>query len=113
MAHYLVSILGEKLLRAPIDHPGTGELPSPNVRTRQRLRGMTVFVRVLRVVVQSQTRGTLERFIIKGLVSLCLRALSAALGPEQRPRLNPSLTHHIQCSVYPHKRPSFSCCTST
>uniref|UniRef100_H3BYG3 Phosphoinositide phospholipase C n=1 Tax=Tetraodon nigroviridis TaxID=99883 RepID=H3BYG3_TETNG len=30
MAHYLVSILGEKLLRAPIDHPATGELPSPN-----------------------------------------------------------------------------------
>ncbi|XP_029697407.1 1-phosphatidylinositol 4,5-bisphosphate phosphodiesterase zeta-1 isoform X2 [Takifugu rubripes] len=30
MAHYLISILGEKLLRAPIDHPTTGELPSPN-----------------------------------------------------------------------------------
>lgn len=33
MAHYLISILGEKLLRAPIDHLTTGELPSPNVRT--------------------------------------------------------------------------------
>ena len=33
MAKYLVSILGEKLLRAPLDHLTTGDLPSPNVRT--------------------------------------------------------------------------------
>ncbi len=32
MAQYLISILGDKLLRAPLDHPTTGDLPSPNVR---------------------------------------------------------------------------------
>uniref|UniRef100_A0A8C4HCZ0 Phosphoinositide phospholipase C n=1 Tax=Dicentrarchus labrax TaxID=13489 RepID=A0A8C4HCZ0_DICLA len=30
IAQYLVSILGDKLLRSPLDHPTTGELPSPN-----------------------------------------------------------------------------------
>ncbi|XP_047453187.1 1-phosphatidylinositol 4,5-bisphosphate phosphodiesterase zeta-1-like [Mugil cephalus] len=30
MAQYLVSILGDKLLTAPLDHPTTGDLPSPN-----------------------------------------------------------------------------------
>ncbi|XP_029379490.1 1-phosphatidylinositol 4,5-bisphosphate phosphodiesterase zeta-1-like [Echeneis naucrates] len=30
MAHYLISIIGDKLLRAPLDHPTTGDLPSPN-----------------------------------------------------------------------------------
>nr|XP_019934144.1 PREDICTED: 1-phosphatidylinositol 4,5-bisphosphate phosphodiesterase zeta-1-like [Paralichthys olivaceus] len=30
MAQYLISILGEKLLRAPLDHLTTGDLPSPN-----------------------------------------------------------------------------------
>ncbi|TNN82035.1 1-phosphatidylinositol 4,5-bisphosphate phosphodiesterase zeta-1 [Liparis tanakae] len=30
MAQYLVSILGEKLLRIPLDHPTTGDLPGPN-----------------------------------------------------------------------------------
>ena len=33
MAEYLISILGEKLLKAPLDLPTSGELPSPNVRT--------------------------------------------------------------------------------
>lgn len=32
MAQYLTSILGDKLLRTPLDHPTTGALPSPNVR---------------------------------------------------------------------------------
>ncbi|XP_038562734.1 1-phosphatidylinositol 4,5-bisphosphate phosphodiesterase zeta-1-like isoform X2 [Micropterus salmoides] len=30
MAQYLISILGDKLLRTPLDHPTTGDLPSPN-----------------------------------------------------------------------------------
>ncbi|CAL9696840.1 unnamed protein product [Knipowitschia caucasica] len=30
MAHYLVSILGDKLLSAPLAHPTTGDLPSPD-----------------------------------------------------------------------------------
>ncbi|KAM4554328.1 1-phosphatidylinositol 4,5-bisphosphate phosphodiesterase zeta-1-like [Fundulus diaphanus] len=30
MAHYLISILGDKLLKSPLDHPTTGDLPSPN-----------------------------------------------------------------------------------
>lgn len=34
MAQYLVSILGDMLLTAPLDHLAGGELPSPNVRLR-------------------------------------------------------------------------------
>ncbi|XP_017160596.1 1-phosphatidylinositol 4,5-bisphosphate phosphodiesterase zeta-1 isoform X2 [Poecilia reticulata] len=30
MAEYLMSILGDKLLKCPLDHPTTGDLPSPN-----------------------------------------------------------------------------------
>ncbi|XP_062276752.1 1-phosphatidylinositol 4,5-bisphosphate phosphodiesterase zeta-1-like [Scomber scombrus] len=30
MAQYLISILGDKLLRTPLDHPTTGDFPSPN-----------------------------------------------------------------------------------
>ncbi|XP_032379687.1 1-phosphatidylinositol 4,5-bisphosphate phosphodiesterase zeta-1 isoform X2 [Etheostoma spectabile] len=30
IAQYLISILGEKLLRTPLDHPTTGDIPSPN-----------------------------------------------------------------------------------
>ncbi|KAM7396921.1 hypothetical protein PAMP_019926 [Pampus punctatissimus] len=30
MAQYLISILGDKLLRTPLDHATTGDLPSPN-----------------------------------------------------------------------------------
>ncbi|XP_054887022.1 1-phosphatidylinositol 4,5-bisphosphate phosphodiesterase zeta-1-like isoform X2 [Poeciliopsis prolifica] len=30
MAKYLTSILGDKLLKSPLDHPTTGDLPSPN-----------------------------------------------------------------------------------
>ncbi|KAJ0029395.1 hypothetical protein NQD34_004392 [Periophthalmus magnuspinnatus] len=30
MAHYLVCILGDKLLKAPLNHPTTGDLPSPD-----------------------------------------------------------------------------------
>lgn len=33
MAQYLISILGEKLLKLCLDLPTSGELPSPNVRT--------------------------------------------------------------------------------
>lgn len=32
LAQYLTSILGEKLLSAPLDQPTDGNLPSPNVR---------------------------------------------------------------------------------
>lgn len=35
IAQYLVSILGEKLLRTPLDHPTAGDLPSPNVSVRK------------------------------------------------------------------------------
>lgn len=35
MAQYLISILGDKLLRTPLDHASTGDLPSPNVRLRK------------------------------------------------------------------------------
>lgn len=31
LAHYLTSILGDKLLRAPVDLSAAGILPSPNV----------------------------------------------------------------------------------
>lgn len=55
MAFYLISILGEKLLTATIDHLTTGELPSPNVRMWPKQRWMTVFVRIL-VVVHSKMR---------------------------------------------------------
>ncbi|KAM4733379.1 1-phosphatidylinositol 4,5-bisphosphate phosphodiesterase zeta-1-like [Anableps anableps] len=30
MAQYLISILGDKLLKSPLDHPTTGDFPSPN-----------------------------------------------------------------------------------
>ncbi|MEQ2280311.1 hypothetical protein AMECASPLE_018487, partial [Ameca splendens] len=30
MAQYLISILGDKLLKSPLDHPTSGDLPSPN-----------------------------------------------------------------------------------
>ncbi|KAK2842454.1 hypothetical protein Q5P01_012654 [Channa striata] len=30
MARHLITLLGDKLLRAPLDHPATGGLPSPN-----------------------------------------------------------------------------------
>lgn len=32
MAQYLISILGDKLLRTPLENVTAGELPSPNVR---------------------------------------------------------------------------------
>lgn len=35
MAQYLISILGDKLLRAPLDQSTSGDLPSPNVRLRE------------------------------------------------------------------------------
>lgn len=42
MAQYLISILGDKLLKAPLDHPTTGDLPSPNVRLSRRTHFLLV-----------------------------------------------------------------------
>lgn len=47
MAHYLICILGQKLLRVPLNHPTSGDLPSPNVRLRKGrawLREMSLYV---------------------------------------------------------------------
>uniref|UniRef100_A0A3Q1ETW5 Phosphoinositide phospholipase C n=1 Tax=Acanthochromis polyacanthus TaxID=80966 RepID=A0A3Q1ETW5_9TELE len=41
MAQYLISILGDKLLTAPLDHSTTGDLPSPNVRPNKKLKHET------------------------------------------------------------------------
>ena len=42
MAQYLVSILGDKLLVAPLDRPDSEDLPSPNVRFR-KIESLTVW----------------------------------------------------------------------
>uniref|UniRef100_A0A8C6UIW8 Phosphoinositide phospholipase C n=1 Tax=Neogobius melanostomus TaxID=47308 RepID=A0A8C6UIW8_9GOBI len=59
MAQYLVSILGDKLLTAPLDHPTTGELPSPNQKKKvvaEALSDLVIYTRSVKFVSFSHSR---------------------------------------------------------
>ncbi|KAK1887267.1 1-phosphatidylinositol 45-bisphosphate phosphodiesterase zeta-1 [Dissostichus eleginoides] len=59
MAKYLVSILGEKLLRAPLDHLTTGDLPSPNkekVAVAEALSDLVVYTKSVKFISFSHSK---------------------------------------------------------
>uniref|UniRef100_A0A672ID13 Phosphoinositide phospholipase C n=1 Tax=Salarias fasciatus TaxID=181472 RepID=A0A672ID13_SALFA len=59
MARYLISILGDKLLTAPLDHVTAEELPSPNkkkVKVAQLLSDLVVYTRSVKFISFSHSR---------------------------------------------------------
>uniref|UniRef100_A0A3B3ZQK9 Phosphoinositide phospholipase C n=1 Tax=Periophthalmus magnuspinnatus TaxID=409849 RepID=A0A3B3ZQK9_9GOBI len=59
MAHYLVCILGDKLLKAPLNHPTTGDLPSPDVSQKvvaEALSDLVIYTRSVKFISFSYSR---------------------------------------------------------
>uniref|UniRef100_A0A3Q4G7L6 Phosphoinositide phospholipase C n=1 Tax=Neolamprologus brichardi TaxID=32507 RepID=A0A3Q4G7L6_NEOBR len=59
MAEYLISILGENLLIAPLDHPTAGDLPSPNkkkVVVAEALSDLVIYTRSVKFISFSHSR---------------------------------------------------------
>uniref|UniRef100_A0A3P8W2C1 Phosphoinositide phospholipase C n=1 Tax=Cynoglossus semilaevis TaxID=244447 RepID=A0A3P8W2C1_CYNSE len=58
MAQYLITILGDKLLKAPLDHPTTGDLPSPNKTelVAKALSDLVIYTRSVKFINFSHSR---------------------------------------------------------
>lgn len=83
LAHYLTSILGDKLLRVPVDLTAAGLLPSPNVgRAAGGLKGVAIFfffAALKPFAVHLSERDRLS-VVTKGLISLFLPTTPESLG---------------------------------
>ncbi|XP_062245216.1 1-phosphatidylinositol 4,5-bisphosphate phosphodiesterase zeta-1-like [Platichthys flesus] len=60
IAQYLISIFGEKLLRAPLDHLTTGDLPSPNkkVVVAKALSDLVIYTKSVKFVSFSSSKDS-------------------------------------------------------
>uniref|UniRef100_H2V313 Phosphoinositide phospholipase C n=1 Tax=Takifugu rubripes TaxID=31033 RepID=H2V313_TAKRU len=79
MAHYLISILGEKLLRAPIDHPTTGELPNPHQKQKvvvaEALSDLVIYTRSVKFISFRYSRDNQHNYENTSLVETKARKL--------------------------------------
>ncbi|XP_039663658.1 1-phosphatidylinositol 4,5-bisphosphate phosphodiesterase zeta-1-like isoform X3 [Perca fluviatilis] len=85
MAQYLISILGEKLLRTPLDHPTTGDLPSPNkkkVAVAEALSDLVVYTRSVKFISFSHSKDNQNYYENTSMAEKKARKLAKASGAD-------------------------------
>uniref|UniRef100_A0A665UI64 Phosphoinositide phospholipase C n=1 Tax=Echeneis naucrates TaxID=173247 RepID=A0A665UI64_ECHNA len=86
MAHYLISIIGDKLLRAPLDHPTTGDLPSPNqkkkVAVAEALSDLVIYTRSVKFVSFSHSKDNQNFYENTSMAEKKARKLAKASGAD-------------------------------
>uniref|UniRef100_A0A8C4NR00 Phosphoinositide phospholipase C n=1 Tax=Dicentrarchus labrax TaxID=13489 RepID=A0A8C4NR00_DICLA len=85
IAQYLVSILGDKLLRSPLDHPTTGELPSPNkkkVVVAEALSDLVIYTRSIKFNSFSHSKDNQNYFENTSMAEKKARKLVKASGAD-------------------------------
>ncbi|KAF6718756.1 1-phosphatidylinositol 4,5-bisphosphate phosphodiesterase zeta-1 [Oryzias melastigma] len=83
MAQYLVSILGDMLVTAPLDHLANGELPSPNekkVVVAQALSDLVIYTRSVKFISFSHSRENQNNFENTSTAEKKARKLASASG---------------------------------
>uniref|UniRef100_A0A3Q2T1F1 Phosphoinositide phospholipase C n=1 Tax=Fundulus heteroclitus TaxID=8078 RepID=A0A3Q2T1F1_FUNHE len=85
MAHYLISILGDKLLKSPLDHPTTGDLPSPNkkkVKVAQALSDLVIYTRSVKFISFSHSQDSQNSYENTSIAEKKARKLIKASAPD-------------------------------
>ncbi|XP_039987888.1 1-phosphatidylinositol 4,5-bisphosphate phosphodiesterase zeta-1-like isoform X1 [Xiphias gladius] len=85
MAQYLISILGEKLLSAPLDHPTTGDLPSPNKKkivVAEALSDLVIYTRSVKFISFSQSKDNQNYYENTSMGEKKARKLAKASGTD-------------------------------
>ncbi|XP_058502174.1 1-phosphatidylinositol 4,5-bisphosphate phosphodiesterase zeta-1-like [Solea solea] len=84
MAQYLVSILGEKLLRNPLDHLTTGDLPSPNktVVVAKPLSDLVIYTQSVKFVSFSYSKDNQNCYENTSIAEKKARKLAKATGAD-------------------------------
>uniref|UniRef100_A0A3Q3T1R9 Phosphoinositide phospholipase C n=1 Tax=Mastacembelus armatus TaxID=205130 RepID=A0A3Q3T1R9_9TELE len=84
MAQYLISILGEKLLRTPLDHPNTGALPSPNkkVVVAKALSDLVIYTRSVKFISFSHAKDSQNYYENTSMAEKKARKLAKASGAD-------------------------------
>uniref|UniRef100_A0A3P8RR27 Phosphoinositide phospholipase C n=1 Tax=Amphiprion percula TaxID=161767 RepID=A0A3P8RR27_AMPPE len=83
MAQYLISILGDKLLTAPLDHSTTGDLPSPNkkkVVVAEALSDLVIYTRSVKFVSFSHSKDNQNCYENTSMAEKKARKLAKASG---------------------------------
>uniref|UniRef100_A0A3B5ML35 Phosphoinositide phospholipase C n=1 Tax=Xiphophorus couchianus TaxID=32473 RepID=A0A3B5ML35_9TELE len=84
MAKYLTSILGDKLLKSPLDHPTTGDLPSPNKKVKvtlhQDLSDLVIYTRSVKFISFSHSRDNQNCYENTSMAEKKARKLLKASG---------------------------------
>uniref|UniRef100_A0A3P9HCK0 Phosphoinositide phospholipase C n=1 Tax=Oryzias latipes TaxID=8090 RepID=A0A3P9HCK0_ORYLA len=83
MAQYLVSILGDMLLTAPLDHLAGGELPSPNekkVVIAEALSDLVIYTRSVKFIGFSHSRDHQSHFENTSMAEKKARKLASGSG---------------------------------
>ncbi|XP_044213643.1 1-phosphatidylinositol 4,5-bisphosphate phosphodiesterase zeta-1-like isoform X2 [Thunnus albacares] len=85
MAQYLISILGDKLLKTPLDHPTTGDLPSPNkkkVVVAEALSDLVVYTTSVKFISFSHSKDNQNYYENTSMAEKKARKLVKASGPD-------------------------------
>ncbi|XP_040894474.1 1-phosphatidylinositol 4,5-bisphosphate phosphodiesterase zeta-1-like [Toxotes jaculatrix] len=85
MAQYLISILGEKLLRTPLDHPFTGEIPSPNkkkVVVAEALSDLVIYTRSVKFISFSHSKDNQNYYENTSMAERKARKLAKTSGAD-------------------------------
>nr|XP_046249415.1 1-phosphatidylinositol 4,5-bisphosphate phosphodiesterase zeta-1-like isoform X2 [Scatophagus argus] len=85
MAQYLISILGDKLLRAALDHSTTGDIPSPNkkkVVVAEALSDLIIYTRSVKFISFSHSRDSQNSYENTSMAEKKARKLAKASGAD-------------------------------
>ncbi|XP_044048730.1 1-phosphatidylinositol 4,5-bisphosphate phosphodiesterase zeta-1-like isoform X2 [Siniperca chuatsi] len=85
MAQYLISILGDKLLRTPLDHPTTGDLPSPNkkkVVVAEALSDLVIYTRSVKFISFSHSKDNQNYYENTSMAEKKARMLAKSSGAD-------------------------------
>uniref|UniRef100_A0A3Q2DRR5 Phosphoinositide phospholipase C n=1 Tax=Cyprinodon variegatus TaxID=28743 RepID=A0A3Q2DRR5_CYPVA len=99
VAQYLISILGDKLLRSTLDNPTNGDLPSPNkkkVKVAQALSDLVIYTRSVKFVSFRHSEDNQTSYENTSIAEKRARKLMKASGKD--------FVQHTQrflCRIYP------------
>ncbi|XP_069564218.1 1-phosphatidylinositol 4,5-bisphosphate phosphodiesterase zeta-1-like isoform X1 [Brachyistius frenatus] len=85
MAQYLISILGDKLLSTPLDHPTPGDLPGPNkkkVVVAQSLSDLVIYTGSVKFISFSHAKDNQNCYENTSMAEKKARKLTKASGPD-------------------------------
>uniref|UniRef100_A0A671X474 Phosphoinositide phospholipase C n=1 Tax=Sparus aurata TaxID=8175 RepID=A0A671X474_SPAAU len=87
MAHYLASVLGDKLLRTPLTHPTSGDLPNPNkekkkVAVAEALSNLVVYTKSVKFISFAHSMDNQHVYENTSMAEKKARKLAKASGAD-------------------------------